>query len=92
MQLVVWLETASQDLDQILGYIEERNLLAALNLQESIEYAVSQLPFHPYLYRLGRVHGTRELVVHPNYFVIYRVAISAIEIVNVMHARQQYPA
>ena len=53
MQHVVWLETASQDLDQILGYIEERNLLAALNLQESIEYAVSQLPFPPYLYRLG---------------------------------------
>lgn len=91
MQHVVWLETASQDLDQILGYIEEHNLLAALNLQESIEYAVSQLPFHPYLYRLGRVAGTRELVVHPNYLVIYRVAVLAIEIVNVVHARQQYP-
>ncbi len=92
MQHVVWLETASQDLDQILGYIEDRNLLAALNLQESIEHAVSQLPFHPYLYRLGRVAGTRELVVHPNYLVIYRVAASAIEIINVLHARQQYPA
>ncbi|MFM2397232.1 MAG: hypothetical protein RLZZ144_482 [Pseudomonadota bacterium] len=92
MQHVVWLETASQDLDQILNYIEERNLLAALNLQEAIEYAVSQLPFHPYLYRLGRVHGTRELVVHPNYLIVYRVAISAIEILNIIHARQQYPS
>ncbi len=55
MQHVVWLETASRDLDEILGYLEVRNVLAALNLQESIEYAVSQLPFHPYLYRLGRV-------------------------------------
>jgi len=67
MQHVVWLETASQDLDQILGYIEDHNLLAALNLQESIEFAVSQLTFHPYIYRLGRVHGTREMVVHPNF-------------------------
>jgi len=92
MQHVVWLETASKDLDEILGYIEERNLLAALNLQESIEYAVSQLPFHPYLYRLGRVSGTRELVVHPNYLVIYRVCVSSIEIINIMHSRQQYPA
>lgn len=92
MQRVVWLETASQDLDQILAYIEDHNLLAALSLQQSIEYAVSQLPFHPYLYRLGRVVGTRELVVHPNYLVIYRVAVSAIEIINVLHARQQYPA
>jgi len=92
MQHVVWLETASQDLDEILGYIEDRNLLASLNLQESIEYAASQLPFHPYLYRLGRVPGTREMVVHPNFLVIYRVAVSAIEIINVLHARQQYPA
>lgn len=92
MQHVVWLETASRDLDEILGYIEDRNALAALNLQEAIEYAVSQLPFHPYLYRLGRVPGTREPVIHPNYLLIYRVSVSAIEIINVLHSRQQYPA
>ena len=73
MRHVSWLETASRDLDEILGYIEDRNLLAALNLQQEIEHAVSQLPQHPYLYRLGRFSGTRELVVHPNYLVVYRL-------------------
>jgi plasmid stabilization system protein ParE len=29
MHHVVWLETASRDLDEILGYIEVRNVLAA---------------------------------------------------------------
>lgn len=91
MQHVVWLETASQDLNQILGYIGDRNPLAALKLQEEIEHAVSQLPFHPYLYRLGRVAGTRELVVHPNYLIVYRITPSAMEIINVMHSRRQYP-
>ena len=91
MRHVSWLETASRDLDEILGYIEDRNLLATLNLQREIEHAVSQLPQHPYLYRLGRVPGTRELVVHPNYIVVYRIAHSAVEIVNVLHSRQQYP-
>jgi len=43
------------------------------------------------LYRPGLVAGTREIVVHPNYVVIYRVTISAIEIINVLHSRQQYP-
>jgi len=52
---------------------------------------VSNLPQHPYLYRPGLVAGTREIVVHPNYVVIYRVTISAIEIINVLHSRQQYP-
>ena len=40
---------------------------------------------------LGLVAGTREIVVHPNYVVIYRVTISSIEIINVLHSRQQYP-
>ena len=91
MRQVIWLETASCDLDEILGYIEDRNLLAALNLQQEIEHAVSHLPQHPYLYRLGRVPGTRELVVHPNDIVVYRIAHSAVEIVDVLHSRQQYP-
>ena len=33
----------------------------------------------------------RELVAHPNYIVVYRVTDDAIEIVNVVHARQKYP-
>jgi plasmid stabilization system protein ParE len=43
------------------------------------------------MYRKGRVPGTREAVVHPNYILIYLVGAEAIEIVNVVHARRQYP-
>ncbi|WP_354043151.1 type II toxin-antitoxin system RelE/ParE family toxin [Devosia sp. UYZn731] len=35
--------------------------------------------------------GTRELVVHPNYIVVYRVLTDQIDIVSVLHARQEYP-
>jgi plasmid stabilization system protein ParE len=38
-----------------------------------------------------RADGTREIVVHPNYLVIYCVASRAIEIVTVVHARPQWP-
>ena len=82
---------ASADLEDILSYIADRNESAAESLNEAIEQATSQLPQHPYLYRLGRADGTREIVVHPNYLVIYRVTSVAIEIVAVVHARQQYP-
>jgi len=37
------------------------------------------------------VAGTREAVVHPNYILIYRVLDDRVEVVNVVHARQQYP-
>ena len=88
---VEWRAEASADLEDVLSYIADRNLSAAESLNEAIEQATSQLPQHPYLYRLGRADGTREIVVHPNYLVIYRVTSIAIEIVAVVHARQQYP-
>lgn len=88
---VQWLFEAESDLETILIYIADRNPTAAFDLQDEIEQATSQLPQHPYLYRHGRVAGTRELVVHPNYLIVYRVTSAAVEIVNVLHTRQQYP-
>ena len=43
------------------------------------------------MYRRGRADGTREAVVHPNYLIVYRIASDTIEIVNVVHARRDYP-
>ena len=88
--LVDWNPVALTALRTILDFISERNLFAAQDLYEAIATATEALPQHPYLYRPGRVAGTREMVVHPNYIVVYRVT-SAIEILNVLHARQQYP-
>ena len=89
---VQWLTKASNNLATIIEYIAERNDIAASELQDDIERATSQLPRHPYLYRPGRVAGTREIVVHPNYLVVYRIRPAVIEIIAVLHSRQQYPA
>ena len=43
------------------------------------------------MHRPGRVTDTREAIVTPNYVMIYRVALDAIEILAVKHTRQQYP-
>ncbi|KOX66568.1 type II toxin-antitoxin system RelE/ParE family toxin [Pseudomonas sp. MS-1(2024)] len=88
--LVEWRPLARAQLSEILEYISDRNLVAASELYKNIEAAISALPQHPYLYRFGRVPGTREIVVHPNYLVVYRVT-NRIEIVTVLHARQEYP-
>ena len=88
--LVDWNPFARASLWAILDFIGERNVSAAQDLYDAIEAATEGLPQHPYLYRPGRVAGTREIVVHPNYIAVYRVT-SQIEILNVLHARQQYP-
>ncbi|MCP2055598.1 type II toxin-antitoxin system RelE/ParE family toxin [Pseudomonas sp. ChxA] len=87
---VEWRPEARAELRAILNYIVEHNVAAASLLNEAIEAATTALPQHPYLYRLGRVSGTREIVVHPNYLVIYRIT-DWIEILTVLHARQEYP-
>ena len=91
MRTLVWREAARADLRRIVLYIAERNLPAARQMRLLIEEAVLPLVRHPYLFRAGRVPGTRELVAHPNYIVVYRVSDEMVEIVSVLHARQQYP-
>jgi toxin ParE1/3/4 len=89
--LIEWSSSALADLQEIVDYISDRNLQAALDLQERIEESVEHLADHPYLYKqsLRRV-GWREVVVHPNYIVFYRVTVK-VEILAVVHAREAFP-
>jgi len=43
------------------------------------------------MYRPGRLDGTREAMIHPNYVLVYRSNAEKVEIVNILHSRQQYP-
>jgi toxin ParE1/3/4 len=90
MQLI-WRETALDDLDRILAYIGQFNFAAAERLQDLAEQCAQRLIDHPYMYRTGRIPETREALIHPNYLLVYRVSVNAVEIVNVLHSRQLYP-
>ena len=87
---IYWRESALEELAAIATFIALRNEAAAISLTEQIEMAVAAAAAHPYLYRAGRIPGTRELVAHPNYIVVYRVT-DRVEVLNVLHARQRYP-
>lgn len=88
---IFWSASALDDLDEITDYIWERNPAAAEHMHALLEASVLPVAEHPYLYRPGRVAGTREIVAHPNYIVVYRVAADHIEIVSVVHSRREYP-
>jgi toxin ParE1/3/4 len=88
---LAWRPLALQDRDRIMDYIAQDNPVAALELDELIEQKAEQLLEQPTLYRPGRKRGTREMVVHPNYIVIYRVQGEVVEILRVKHAAQQWP-
>ncbi|WP_094078690.1 type II toxin-antitoxin system RelE/ParE family toxin [Perlucidibaca aquatica] len=91
MQRIRWTDEASTDLVEIIDYIEQRNPLAATDLHQEIVQAVEGLPSGPFLFRAGRVPGTRECIVHPNYLIVYRIGVETIDVIRVLHARQAFP-
>lgn len=88
---VLWRASARTDLTSTIRFIANESPPAARRMRGLIEASVLSATEHPYLYRTGRVPGTREIIAHPNYIVVYRVMAECIEVVSVLHARQEYP-
>ena len=88
---LIWNPEARQNVRDIIEYIADRNPAAALQIRRLLDDCAERLTAHPFLYRTGRVAGTREAVVHPNYIMIYEVGINSVEIMSVIHSRHQYP-
>lgn len=91
MQPVKWSKPASEDFLAIIDYISDENPRTAQLLKDEVQERIAQLPDHPRLYKSGRVEGTREMVVKPNYLVIYRETSAAILILRILHAARQWP-
>lgn len=88
---IEWLKKARTDFTKLTAYIAKDNPDAASNLRDEITTKVEALPDHPKLYKVGRIKGTREMVVRPNYVVVYKESAKSIKIVRVLHAAQQWP-
>lgn len=74
-----------------MTFIAADDVNAAIALDEAFEAKAEIARQRPTLYKPGRVAGTRELVVRPNYVLVYRVLPDAIEVLRVLHASQQWP-
>ena len=88
---VIWQQTAREDMAALIHFVAEQNPYAARELKLRIEDAAQSLAEFPYRAQRGRVPNTRELLAHPNYWVVYRVTIAAVEIVDILHVRREYP-
>ena len=86
-----WTPEAIADRDAIYDHIEADNPAAALALDELFQARAGSLTDHPQMGRKGREAGTRELVVHRNYILIYDVAGDMVRLLRVLHAARQWP-
>ena len=91
MNRLTWRPMALADRDDIMAYIAQDNPVAASELDLEFEAKGESARLRPKLYKAGRVKGTREIVVRPNYVLIYRVIDDVVEVLRVLHAAQQWP-
>ena len=88
---LLWTEEAIADRSDIFDYVEADNPAAALALDQLFSDKASRLIEHPMLGRTGRVSGTRELVVHDNFILIYGISQGPVRILRLLHASRQWP-
>ncbi|MGZ8184138.1 MAG: type II toxin-antitoxin system RelE/ParE family toxin [Methylobacter sp.] len=71
---IVWTELARNDLRDIIIYISEENPNAARRLLSEIKGRAVLLQDNPLIGRMGRVDGTRELVITGTHYILpYRI-------------------
>ena len=86
-----WTRKALENLAQIAAYIGQDNPVRARSFVGEIKEKTELLVAFPALGRPGRVPGTRELVVHENYVVPYRVKADMVQIIRVQHVARLWP-
>lgn len=91
MMDLFWTPEAIQDRDEIYDYIDADNPAAALALDELFAEKAGRLLDHPDLGRSGRIAGTRELVAHRNYILVYDLIGDLVRVLRVLHAAKQWP-
>lgn len=86
-----WTDEARQDLAAIIDYIASDNPAAADAFLDRIVEKANALPHHPQAFRQGRLPGTREMVVHSHYILVYRADEGTITILRLLHSARNWP-
>ena len=90
--IVPWTPIATGHLREAYEYVAQDNVHAAESLLDRLFSAVEMLQLYPQIGRVGRVKGTRELVIAGTPFVVpYRSRRGRIDVLAVLHAARKWP-
>jgi toxin ParE1/3/4 len=90
-QKLRWSRRVLADLDRIARHIAADKPLAAVEFVAAVHTSVERLRAFPLLGRPGALEDTRELVVHRNYLVTYRVYAAEVQVLQVWHVARDRP-
>lgn len=90
---VLWTLEAEQDRDDIWDYIAGDDPLAAARMDQLFSDAAARLSEFPMLGHAGKIPGTRELIPHESYRLVYEIERNenTIWVLALVHASRQWP-
>jgi addiction module RelE/StbE family toxin len=88
---ILWTPEAEQDRIEIVAYIAEENPRAAASMDVLFSEAAAQLARFPHMGRPGKVAGTRELIPHENYRLVYQIEADTVWVLVLVHTARQWP-
>jgi addiction module RelE/StbE family toxin len=84
-----WTRRALGDLQRLADRIAQDKPIAAVAFVEAILDKAAMLEEQPLLGRAGSLEDTRELVVHKNYLLTYRLRGDEIQLLQIWHVSRQ---
>ena len=88
---VVWTPEAQQDRADVWDYIAADNPRAAARMDEIFSDAAARLIQHPMLGKPGKIPGTRELIPHESYRLVYQIDGETVWILTLVHTARLWP-
>ncbi len=88
---VRWTQPAANDLAEITRYIRKDNPTAARSVAKTLFDAANNLDRMPDRGRMGRISGTRELMVTGlPYIIVYEVGKEVVRILHIVHGARDW--
>ena len=88
---VRWAPDAEQDRDSIWEYIAADNPKAAARIDALFDDGALLLADFPLAGHIGRAPGTRELIPHENYRLVYEIGSDTVWILALIHTAREWP-
>jgi addiction module RelE/StbE family toxin len=89
--IVVWTPEAEQDRVGIWDYIASDNPGAAVRMDELFSNAAAKLAAYPKAGKTGKISGTRELIPHESYRLVYEIDGDMVWVLALVHTARQWP-
>jgi len=88
---IMWTPQAAQDRADIWDYLFNVNPQAAIEMDVRFSESITRLIQHPQSAPLGLIKGTRDLIPHPHYRIVYEFDLDTVWLLAIVHTARKWP-